>query len=191
MGNSMTALVINGDTSGSITLQAPAAAGSGTVLTLPAVTGTVLNSGGGTTPVFMGYPPASNQSITNNVWTKVTLSNTTWSVGTTYGYSTANSRFTCVTPGYYYFAASAYFASSTNMTSARLALYYNGSASFYGPFQPISTTDTINTVTGMFQLAAGDYIELYGYTNGGTGQVILQYSSYTYLQGMFMRGNAV
>ena len=62
---------------------------------------------------------------------------------------------------------------------------------FYGPFQNISTTDTINTVTGMFQLAAGDYIELYGYTNGGTGQVIAQYSSYTYLQGMFVRGNAV
>jgi len=43
MGNSMTALVLNGDTSGSVTLQAPAAAGS-TVLTLPTTTGTVLTT---------------------------------------------------------------------------------------------------------------------------------------------------
>lgn len=179
-------LIISPDQSGVLTLQSGA-----NTSTVPSVTGTLLTSGGGTTPAFSAYPPASNQSLTNNVWTKVTLSNTTWSVTTTYGYSTANSRFTCVTPGYYYFAGSAYFASSTNMTSSRLALYYNGSAGFYGSFQPISTTDMITTVTGMFQLAAGDYIELYAYTNGGTGQVIAQYGSYTYLQGMFMRGNAV
>jgi hypothetical protein len=189
----MTALVINGDTSGSITLQAPAAAGAGTVLTLPAVTGTVLNSGGGTTPAFMGYPPASNQSITNNVWTKVTLSNTTWSVGTTYGYSTTNSRFTAPVAGYYMFLGSAYFASSTNMTTAKLALYLNGSAQAYGPFPSgnIAATDALATVSNMMQLAAGDYVELYAVTAGGTGQVVVQYSSYTYLQGMFVRGNAV
>jgi hypothetical protein len=185
----MSSVTIAGDTSGSILLQAPAVAGS-TTLTLPAVTGTVLNSGGGTTPAFFAYPPASNQSLTNGTWTKVTLSNTSWNVGTTYGYSTANSRFTAPVAGYYYIAGSAYFASSTNMTAARLALYYNGSASFYGPFTPIATTDAITTVTGMYQLAAGDYIELYAYTTGGTGQVIVQYSSYTYMQGMFVRGNA-
>ena len=158
--------------------------------TIPALTGTLLSSAGGTTPAFFAYPPASNQSLTNDTWTKVTLSNTSWNVGTTYGYSTANSRFTAPVAGYYYFAGSAFFASSTNMTAARLALYVSGSPGFYGPFTPISTTDVITTVTGMFQLAASDYIELYGYTTGGTGQVIAQYSSYTYLQGMFVRGNA-
>lgn len=40
----MSAVVISGDTSGSVTLQAPATAGS-TTLTLPAVSGTVLQSG--------------------------------------------------------------------------------------------------------------------------------------------------
>jgi hypothetical protein len=39
----MASVVISGDTSGSITLQAPAVAGS-TVLTLPATSGTVLTS---------------------------------------------------------------------------------------------------------------------------------------------------
>lgn len=159
--------------------------------TVPALNGTLLSSAGGTTPAFFGYPPASNQSLSNNTWTKVTLSNTSWSVGTTYGFSTSTSRFTAQVAGYYYFAASAYFASSTAMNSARLALYYNGSGGFYGPFNDIATTDAINAVTGMFQLAVGDYIELYAYTNGGNSPQVVQYSSYTYLQGMFLRGNAV
>jgi hypothetical protein len=41
----MSAIVVAGDTSGSITLQAPAVAGSGTVLTLPTTTGTLVSSG--------------------------------------------------------------------------------------------------------------------------------------------------
>ena len=182
-------IVLQSTGGGSVTINEPNTASNFTQ-ELPAVTGTLLSSGGGTTPAFFAYPPASNQSLTNGTWTKVTLSNTSWNVGTTYGYSTANSRFTAPVAGYYYIAGSAYFASSTSMTAARLALYYNGSASFYGPFTPIATTDAITTVTGMYQLAAGDYIELYAYTTGGTGQVIVQYSSYTYMQGMFVRGNA-
>ena len=41
MGDSMSSIVVSGDTSGAITLQAPAVAGTNT-LSLPAVTGTVL-----------------------------------------------------------------------------------------------------------------------------------------------------
>jgi len=41
----MSAIVVAGDTSGSITLQAPAVAGSGTVLTLPTTSGTLVSSG--------------------------------------------------------------------------------------------------------------------------------------------------
>jgi hypothetical protein len=44
MGGAMSSVVISGDTSGSITLQAPAVSGA-TTLTLPAVSGTVLQSG--------------------------------------------------------------------------------------------------------------------------------------------------
>jgi hypothetical protein len=184
-------LVLQSSGGGSVTIQEPTTSSNFTQ-SLASVTGTLLNSGGGTTPAFMAYPPAANQSLTNNVWTKVTLSQTTWSVGTTYGYSTANSRFTAPVSGYYLFFGSAYFASSTNMTTAKLALYNTGSAQFYGPFPNgnIAATDALATVSAMIQLAAGEYIELYAITAGGTGAVVVQYSSYTYLQGMFVRGNA-
>jgi hypothetical protein len=175
---------IGGDASGNLQLQS-----AGNTIATISSTGLSVPAGITGIPAFFAYPPASNQSLTNNTWTKVTLSNTSWNVGSTYGYSTANSRFTATVPGYYYFAGSAYFASSTNMTSSRLALYYNGSAGFYGPFQPISTTDMITTVTGMFQLAVGEYIELYAYSNGGTSAQVAQYSSETYLQCMFLRSN--
>jgi hypothetical protein len=51
----MSSIVVAGDTSGSITIQAPAVAGSGTVLTLPTTTGTLYSTtGGGAIPVNQG-----------------------------------------------------------------------------------------------------------------------------------------
>ena len=50
----MSSLVIAGDTSGSVTLQAPAVAGS-TVLSLPATSGTVLTASGGATAGGVAY----------------------------------------------------------------------------------------------------------------------------------------
>ena len=142
----------------------------------------------GTGQAFFGYPPASNQSITNGTWTKVTLTSTTWTSTASSGYVSGSSRFVAPVAGYYYFAGSAYFASSTAMTTAKLALYLNGSAQAYGPFPgQLATTDTVTTVTNMMQLAAGDYVELYAITAGGTGQVVAQYSSYTYLQGILLK----
>lgn len=55
----MSAIVVAGDTSGSVTLQAPAVSGT-TVLTLPATTGTVLTTTGGVTPSTSGNLLTSN-----------------------------------------------------------------------------------------------------------------------------------
>jgi len=54
----MSGVIISGDVSGTVTLQAPSAAGS-TVLTLPATTGTVLTSS------------AASASTTNTVTNKI------------------------------------------------------------------------------------------------------------------------
>ena len=54
----MSSLVISGDTSGSVTLQAPAISGS-TVLTLPIANGTILSSA------------AASSSTTNTVTNKI------------------------------------------------------------------------------------------------------------------------
>lgn len=63
----MSSVVIAGNTSGSITLQAPAVSGS-TVLTLPAQTGTVMVNG----PAFSAYSSAA-QNVTSNSLTKVII----------------------------------------------------------------------------------------------------------------------
>jgi hypothetical protein len=61
-GNIMASLIVAGDTSGTVTLQAPAIAGS-TVLTLPTTSGTLVTTAGGTTVPF-ALGSASSPSIT-------------------------------------------------------------------------------------------------------------------------------
>jgi len=56
----MSSIVIAGDTSGSVTLQAPAVAGA-TILTLPATSGTVQTSGAGYTTNGVAF--ASSTSV--------------------------------------------------------------------------------------------------------------------------------
>lgn len=64
----MSAVVIAGDVSGTITLDAPSAAGT-TVLTLPATSGTVLTTTGGVTPGTSGNVLTSN----GTTWTSAAL----------------------------------------------------------------------------------------------------------------------
>ena len=62
MGDPMSSVVISGDTSGSVTLDAPAISGN-TVLTLPTTSGTILTTAGGATVPF-ALGSASTPSIT-------------------------------------------------------------------------------------------------------------------------------
>jgi len=94
MGNRMSALVILGDTSGSITLQAPAAAGSGTVYTLPAATGTVMVSGN--MPLFRVFP-STIQTINHNTLTKINWGSETYDTANCF----ASDKFTPNVAGYY------------------------------------------------------------------------------------------
>jgi hypothetical protein len=60
----MSSVVISGDTSGSVTLQAPSVAGT-TVLTLPATSGTVITGPGGVTSVASGGTGAATLTANN------------------------------------------------------------------------------------------------------------------------------
>ena len=64
----MSSIVIAGDTSGSVTLQAPAVAGS-TVLNLPATSGTIQTSGGGYTTNGVAYATSATGLVTGSALT--------------------------------------------------------------------------------------------------------------------------
>jgi len=133
----MSSIVIAGDTSGSITVAAPAVAGSGTVLTLPATTGTVLTTTGGVTPGTAGNVLTSNGTTwtsaaagggigSGQTWTNVTSSR---SMGTTYTNSTGKPILVLITfngsgPG----ARHDVYIDSVNIAQCYATDYYSGSA---------------------------------------------------------------
>jgi len=97
----MASLILNGSTSGSITISSPSVSGSNT-LTLPANTGTVITTAstfGGTGPAFSAYL-GSNQSISSATFTKVQCNTEEFDTNSNYDNAT-NYRFTPTVAGYY------------------------------------------------------------------------------------------
>ena len=178
MGNRMTALVILGDTSGSVTLQAPAAAGS-SVQTLPAATGTVMVSGN--MPAFGAYS-SGGFSMGGGVWTKIILDNEEYDTHNYFDSST-NYRFTPLIAGYYQFNGKV-FQATTNSTRMLCALYKNGSESKTGT--DVVTAVYAATVSSVIYMnGSTDYVELYCYM-GGTATCTGS-PSITYLNGCLLR----
>jgi hypothetical protein len=165
----MSSVVISGDTSGAITLAAPAVSGTNTA-TLPAATGTVMVSGN--MPAFSAYP-ATAQTISTNVTTKVNFGTESFDTNNNF----ASSRFTPTVAGYYQINAQLSF-SGTGAYNYYFTnyLYKNGSSS-------------LGTIVAILQLGSGggfsipqsnliymngstDYLEvytyMYDYTTSGT-----------------------
>jgi hypothetical protein len=98
----MSSVVIAGNTSGTITLDAPNVAGT-TVLTLPTANGTVLTTANtfaaGTGPAFSVYSTA-NQVTATVTYTKIQLNTENFDTNNNFD-STTNYRFTPTVAGYY------------------------------------------------------------------------------------------
>jgi hypothetical protein len=183
MGNSMTSLVINGDTSGSITLQAPAAAGS-SVHTLPAATGTVMVSGN--MPTFYAYASATG-NFSGATVTKVQLNAELFDTANCFDSST-NYRFTPNVAGYYLINCSTALVAA-GQSQAVIMVYKNGV--MYARWESRATQSYYLSggTTIVYLNGSTDYIESYVYcgTNSGyydNGQ------QYTTMSGMLMRAGA-
>jgi hypothetical protein len=170
-------IVLVGSTSGSITLQEPAVAGT-TVLDLPATSGTVLTSTSPSSslpssingPAFSVYSAAA-QTIGTTVNTKVTFDTEEFDTNNNF----ASSRFTPTVAGYYQVQGSVRVGSSA--TTMRLMIWKNGGQYKLG-------TD-INTVvnngfvsTLVYCNGTTDYVELYvllgagqNTSGGGTSEI--------------------
>jgi hypothetical protein len=166
MGDSMSAIVLSGDTSGTITLDAPAIAGTNTI-NLPASTGTLaltsqLPVAG---PAFSAYGTAL-QSASNSTFTKIAYNTEEFDTASCYD-STTNFRFTPLVAGYYQFNAT--IGSSNNATGfVGLSFYKNNSRFKDGTFVTNGNNGPICSGSALIFLnGSTDYVEVFGFQNSG------------------------
>jgi hypothetical protein len=158
----MSQVIIAGDTSGTITLQAPAVSGS-TTLTLPAATGTVMVSGN--MPAFSAYG-SGVQSIANATATKIQFNTKLYDTNTVF--DTTNYRFTPNVAGYYQINCSVYYAASA-IGQGGLYFYKNGSQFTIGNSLPLYSGASVNLFSSALIYLNGstDYVEIYAYQSSG------------------------
>jgi hypothetical protein len=183
MGDSMSSVIISGDTSGAITLSAPAVAGTNTI-TLPALTGTVTLGG----PAFQAYKSAGAgaQSVTSNVFTKVTFDTEEFDTNSNF----ASNRFTPTVAGYYQINTTCDVG--VGGTTMLVCLYKNGSLYKYLGgiwYTPSDASNEINASGGIVVTANGstDYFEIYVKLYGST-PLVYAGSAGTHFSGCFLRG---
>ena len=130
----MADIVLTGNTSGAITVAAPAVAGTNT-LTLPANTGNIVTTGDSSTitqgmlasgvastgPAFSAYN-AGSQALSAGVATKVVFNGEDFDTNSNFD-STTNYRFTPTVAGYYQINVGIYYQASNN---SFIMLYKNG-----------------------------------------------------------------
>jgi hypothetical protein len=172
-------IVLNGSTSGTVTLAAPSVSGT-TTLTLPTTSGTVITTAstfGGTGPAFSAYNNAAAQSLSNATWTKLICNAEEFDTASCFD-STTNYRFTPNIAGYYQVNLSVFLDYSVSQFNAGESAIYKNGASFkrliqngYGGYGIgiISTLIYMNGTT--------DYLEGYAYISGGSGPQIYSNSS--------------
>jgi hypothetical protein len=168
-------IVLVGSTSGSVTLQEPAVAGS-TVLDLPAASGTVMVSGN--MPAFSAYQ-SSAQTLSANTATKLTFTTEEFDTNNNF----ASSTFTPTVNGYYLITAGMEF--STAAAGAILYIYKNGS--LYKKFTNTNPA-LVSGLNGSGIVSCNgstDYVEIYGFTS--VGQALVASSASTYFQACLIR----
>lgn len=161
----MAKLVLNGSTSGSVTLDVPAVSGT-TTLTLPATSGTVLTTAstfGGTGPAFFAYPN-STTTIANSTSTKLTFDAELFDTNSNF----ASSRFTPTVAGYYQISGGVTLIASSGIS--HIELFKNGSIYSIGSQIANNSSGVASVVSVLVYLnGSTDYVELYALqTSGGS-----------------------
>ena len=173
----MAKLILNGATSGSISIESPAVSGT-TTLTLPTTTSTLAING----PAFSFYQ-SSAQTLSSNTTTKITFTSSEFD--TTSGMF-ASSRFTPTVAGYYQFTAG--FGVATTTCPAWVYFYKNGGSATGKLGNYITASSGISNIQStalIYCNGSTDYIEVYG--GVGTGQALGTGSSTTYFTGILVR----
>ena len=171
----MASIKLTGDTSGEITISAPAVAGTNT-LTLPASTGEILTTSNQSTntPYFSVEIGSDQTGISDATDTKVNFDSVETQLGVTF--DTTNKRFTVPSGagGLYYFSSTVQVRTETNsdVVSINLYLFKNGVKNQTNPWN--FSTNYVRlfnmNLSKVLSLSEGDYIEIYAYLNtAGSG----------------------
>lgn len=165
----MSSIVISGDTSGAITLSAPAVAGTNTV-TLPAATGTVMISGN--MPAFSASL-SSSQTISNNTDTVVLYDSEAFD--TANAYTPATGRFLPLVAGYYQINVNSSLSGSA-ITLASSAIRKNGIIVNYVGTSAFAFNSTPYRLSGssiVYLNGSTDYIDTTAYISATTGNNVV------------------
>ena len=182
----MSSVVISGDTSGAITLSAPAVSGTNTA-TLPAATGTVMASGN--MPAFSAYLSANQTPITNGTFTKIQCNTEEFDTASAYDNAT-NYRFTPQIAGYYQVSGCLNITSSVANSECLIAIYKNGTSIKWGSYitRAASGFDVGPTASALIYLnGSTDYVELYGYISGTGTLGFIGSQQRTFFQAVLVR----
>lgn len=196
----MSSIVVSGDTSGAVTLTAPAVAGTVTV-TLPSASGTMLTTAStgvvtqamlstnvaGNGPAFFAYQ-SSTQSLTGGSSIKIQLQTELFDTNSNFDNAT-NYRFTPTVAGYYQISGAVMIATTTITIGIQSVLFKNGSIYIAGS-QNQATANAYpqsNFSVLVYFNGSTDYVELYGYTNTTTNTNPFQQN--VYLCGALVRAS--
>lgn len=161
-------------------------------------TGQVLTVSGGvpawatasapTNPAFRAFRNTSQQSFSQNTWTKVQFNAETFDTASCFD-STTNYRFTPNVAGYYQFNCLLY-VSKTGQSLTAAQFYKNGSAvSKVYEWTNTSTYSQMNGSDIIYLNGSTDYVEVYVYDGDPSARNVDQTSGTTsYLSGVWIRG---
>lgn len=167
----MSSVVIAGNTSGSITLDAPNVAGN-TTLTLPATSGTVLTSVSPASdlpssikgPAFSAGKSAT-QSVSNSTFTKIVFDSEFFDTNSNYDASTG--IFTPTVAGYYQFNCTIGFTGQTTQSIA-INFYKNGSLNLYVALMSANSNGLAAAGSGLIYCnGTTDNVAVYAWQNTG------------------------
>jgi len=177
----MSSMILNGDTSGAITVTVPAVAGTNTA-TLPAATGTVMVSGN--MPAFSYYPNAT-VSAAPTTFTKLLFQVKEYDTNNNF----ASSRFTPTVAGYYQINGMMSNPSAPATGSCLLSIFRNGSRYSDGNQLYTTSSSPKNLVSMLVYLnGSTDFVELYGYQSSASSANFLGNGlTEGYFQGILVR----
>ena len=174
----MSSVVVSGDTSGAITISAPAISGTNTLtlpavtdtlvglaatqtltnktLTAPTITGATITVASTAAPCFSAYL-GSSQTISNATWTKVVANTELFDTNNNYD-STTNYRFTPTVSGYY--QLNICWGVNAVTTTINIAIYKNGSL-YIMPTQTAASSAAGSGSILVYSDGSTDYWEFY------------------------------